>query len=313
MYQHHATSFGKYEKHSLADAAAGNRLELAPGFGSCVLNIELQGQPVLDGYDTAAEMSINRWAKNVLLFPFPNRLFEGRYRWEGKEYEFPVNDGQTGNALHGFGMDKPMEVAAVNTGETEAAIRCACHYDGSLEYYPFPFTFEANFRITGPALVEISLEAYNTGPGPMPFGMGWHSYFQLSEKVDDMIMQLPPCDMIGVDQVMIPTGKRYEYTTFTQPRRIGAEVLDNCFAIRQREGRIGIMLRGARGELQYWQEVGRGKFGFLQLFTPFHRRSLALEPMSCNIDAFNNGEGLIRLAPGEKAMARLGFSFTGKP
>lgn len=312
MYQHQTTPFGKYEKHSLADETAGNRIELVPGCGSCVLNLELQGQPLLDGYATADEMNINRWVKNVLLFPFPNRLKDGLYEWEGAEYRFPINDGQTGNALHGFGMDKPMEVIKVEAGEQEAAIHCAYVYGGDMGAYPFPFTFDVFFRIAAPGSAEITLRAHNNGNGPMPFGMGWHPYFQLSEKVDDMAMQLPPCNMIGVDQAMIPTGKYYEYTTFTQPRRIGPEVLDNCFALRQREGRIGILLRGEKGELRYWQEVGHGKFGYIQLFTPPHRRSLALEPMSCNIDAFNNGGGLIRLEPGEEAEASFGFAFTGR-
>ncbi|MCB0593663.1 MAG: hypothetical protein H6557_26140 [Lewinellaceae bacterium] len=309
MYQHHTTPFGKYEAHSLANEAAGNRITLVPGFGSCVLNIELQGQPVLDGYTSAEEMNINRWAKNVLLFPFPNRLREGLYQWGGREYAFPVNDGQTGNALHGFGMDKPMEVVKVETGEREAAIRCAFRYDGRLSHYPFPFAFEAAFRIADPATIEIAFQAHNTGGEPLPFGMGWHPYFRLSERVDDLAMQLPPCDMIGVDQVMIPTGKHYEYTTFTQLRRIGPEVLDNCFVLRQQEGQVEITLRGEKGELAYRQDVGPGKFGYLQLFTPPHRNALALEPMSCNIDAFNSGEGLIRLEPGESASASFGFSF----
>lgn len=312
MFKHHTTPFGKYEKHTLADEAAGNRIEIVPGYGACVLNIELQGQPLLDGYSTAEEMNINRWAKNVLLFPFPNRLKDGVYEWEGEEYQFPINDGQTGNALHGFGMDKPMEVTRVETGEEEAAIHCTYVYGGDMAPYPFPFTFEASFRIANPGEVEIGLKVHNNGNSAMPFGMGWHPYFQLSEKVDDMAMQLPPCNMIGVDQAMIPTGKYYEYTTFTQTRRIGPEVLDNCFALRQQEGRIGILLRGEKGELRYWQEVGPGKFAYLQLFTPPHRHSLAIEPMTCNIDAFNNREGLVRLEPEEDVEARFGFAFRSR-
>jgi len=313
MYHHHTHPFGKYEKHSLADEAAGNRIDIVPGFGSCVLNIELQGQPILDGYASAEKMQINRWFKNVLLFPFPNRVREGRYRWEGRDYQLSVNDEQTGNALHGFGCDKPMEVVGVEAGAEGARITCAYVYNGQLEGYPFPFRMEAVYQIANPGKAEITLQAHNTGKAIIPFGMGWHPYFKLSDLVDEMAMQLPPCDMIGVDQMMAPTGKRYEYTTFTQLRRIGAEVLDNCFALRLQEGRAEIMLRGEKGELRYWQEAGQGKFGYLQLFTPFHRRSLALEAMTCNIDAFNNGDGLIQLAPGEKVSASFGFSFAARP
>ncbi len=312
MYQHTKSPFGKYEKHILSDEAAGNRLELVPGFGACILDIQLDGQSILDGYESPEEMAINRWAKNVFLFPFPNRLKQGVYEWEGQAYQFPINDGQTGNALHGFGMDKPMEVSEVDTGKDEARIKCRYHYEGQFDSYPFPFQLEATISLGAPASVKIEMQVQNTGKGPIPFGMGWHPYFQLSEEAGQVLLQLPPCNMIGVDQVMIPTGKRYEYTTFTQPRRITSEVLDNCFALRQKEGEVQLLLRGDKGELRYWQEVGEGKFGYLQLFTPPHRQSLAVEPMSCNIDAFNNEEGLLKLQAGERAAASFGFSFEAK-
>jgi aldose 1-epimerase len=38
------------------------------------------------------------------------------------------------------------------------------------------------------------------------------------------------------------------------------------------------------------------------------RRGLAIEPMTCAPDAFNSGEGLIVLAPGESLIERWGIS-----
>ncbi|MCB0643138.1 MAG: hypothetical protein KDC44_15925, partial [Phaeodactylibacter sp.] len=50
-----------------------------------------------------------------------------------------------------------------------------------------------------------------------------------------------------------------------------------------------------------------GKYNFLQVFTPDHRQSIAIEPMTCNVDAFNNREGLIVLKPGEAHAASFGL------
>ena len=44
---------------------------------------------------------------------------------------------------------------------------------------------------------------------------------------------------------------------------------------------------------------------FFQVFTPPHGESIALEPMSCNVDAFNNGEGLVALEPGKEWKAKM--------
>lgn len=309
MYQHRITPFGDYEKHELFSTAGGNRLALVPGFGACVLGLQLQGQSVLDGYQDPLEMNINRWAKNVLLFPFPNRLKQGRYEWEGQTYEFPINDGQTGNALHGFGMDKPMEVASVHRSAEQASISCVYRHAGRDGAFPFPFTFEAEFSLMGQASAAIHLRVRNEGPAAMPFGMGWHPYFRLADTADELSLELPACELIGLGSDMIPTGKRYPYDDFARLRPLGAAVLDNCFALVQQSGRAELLLVGSRGRLRYWQQAGPGKFPFVQIFTPPHRQSLAIEPMSCNIDAFNNGQGLLRLEPGQAAEADFGFDF----
>jgi aldose 1-epimerase len=60
-----------------------------------------------------------------LLFPFPNRICEGRYSWEGKDYELPSDtvgfDGM-GNAIHGFVIDRPWRVTSQSeTGRSRPA------------------------------------------------------------------------------------------------------------------------------------------------------------------------------------------------
>jgi aldose 1-epimerase len=45
-----------------------------------------------------------------ILFPFPNRIRAGRFTWEGKEYQLPLNDSTQQNAIHGFACRKPWRV-----------------------------------------------------------------------------------------------------------------------------------------------------------------------------------------------------------
>ncbi len=46
---------------------------------------------------------------------------------------------------------------------------------------------------------------------------------------------------------------------------------------------------------------------FLQIYTPEKRRSIAIEPMSCLADAFNNKIGLITLKPGKSISHHFGI------
>lgn len=307
MYQHRKSAFGEYTRHELLDEAGGNALSFVPAFGSCVLDLSLRGVPVLDGYHTPMEMEANRWAKNTVLFPFPNRLDYGAYQWEGADYQFPVNEPLSETALHGFGQDKPMQAYRFEVKETYAMAECRYSDKGEMPYYPFPFTFYIRFLLKNPGILEVEMRFQNDGQQALPVGLGWHPYFCLAARIDDMSLQMPESQMVGVDTRMIPTGKRYPYREFAQLRKIGATVLDNCFALpADVPGHAEVLLEGNKGRLRYRQETGPGKFNFLQVFTPPDRNALAIEPMTCGPDAFNNKEGLIRLEPG--AVAKASFS-----
>lgn len=309
MYRHQILPFGKFQKQLIANEETGNAFMLVPAQGACIIDIQLGGHSILDGCATPIELDLNNWGKSAILLPFPNRLDSGQYTWDGKHYEFPINDTQTNNALHGFATDKPMEITEIKLEHNQAMVHCFYQYEGDLEYFPFPFNFSAVFRIAEPNAFEVSFKVSNEGPVDMPIGMGWHPYFQLSEKLDDMELHFLGAQLIGLNERMIPTGKLYDYDEFEQPKKIGATVLDNCFAIKNvGSSPYKVALKGEKGTLQFWQETGKGKFNYIQLFTPPNRKALAIEPMTCNVNAMNNGDGLVRLKSGEEVEATFGFS-----
>src|SRR5712691_5710938 len=55
-----------------------------------------------------------------ILFPFPNRIRAGRFTWEGKEYQLPLNDSTQKNAIHGFPCRKPWRVVGQGADECQA-------------------------------------------------------------------------------------------------------------------------------------------------------------------------------------------------
>jgi aldose 1-epimerase len=308
MFQHESFSFGKYEAHRIQNEH-GTGFCLVPEYGACLLELNFNGQQVLDAYKTPEELDFNRWSKNVFLYPFPNRLKNGQYTWEGKSYQFPINDGSTGNALHGFGSDKALKVDEVLIKEAEASMQLSYQYEGNIGAYPFPFIFRLSLKIEATGNLEVNMTFQNTGPSAIPIGWGWHPYFKLSDKVELHDLQTPAIELIGIDKYMIPTGKHYAFDEFLSLKKIGSTVLDNCFKINHPGENAVIQLNGDKGKLRYWQETGLSKYNFVQLFTPPYRESLAIEPMTCNVDAFNNLEGLIQLEAGASSGCSFGLSF----
>ncbi|MFZ2898025.1 MAG: hypothetical protein WA004_05355 [Saprospiraceae bacterium] len=299
MAKHEITNWGKHEIHRYADEAGGMSFAFVPARGACLTELVIGGVPLLDGYREASELDTLDWGKSAILAPFPNRLKDGKYRFEGKEYQFPVNEPARNNALHGFVMDKPFEI--VEEGDFSVALEY--RYEGSFGYYPFPFLLRVTYSLSVADGFTAFFEMKNTGSSPMPAGLGWHPYFQLGDSADALSLQLPAAEQVLVDERMIPTGEKVCYDAFEAMKQIGATAFDTGFRLPEP---CVVRLREGTRELEYWQD---GAFPYLQVFIPPARRSIALEPMTCNIDALNNGEGLRILAPGEAIRGRAGLRF----
>lgn len=295
-----------FSTEKISDAGSGAFFTVVPGRGACLTEIFLRGQSVLDGYRSDAELASLDWGKSAILAPFPNRLKDGRYRFEGVEYQFPLNEPSRGNALHGFVMDKPFEVVE----RTPDLIALQYRYGGEFPWYPFPFALRVSYRLESPASFVVSFEMENTGDGAMPAGLGWHPYFRLGQSADEIILQLPAADRILVDERMIPTGEKVGFSAFGTPGLIGDTGFDTGFRLPASDGPAMVQLRHGSFVLEYWQDP---VFSYLQVFIPPARRSIALEPMTCNIDAFRNGEGLVRLEPAQCLRGRAGVRLQAIP
>lgn len=295
MYELRQTPFGSFTRYEIFHANTGNSFSIVPGRGANVLDICFGGQNILDGYDTPEALQAGKWGKSHILFPFPNRLADGMFNWLGEQYQFPLNNAATDNAIHGFVRNLTFEVEYCFLTKDRATIRCFYEYDGRLDYYPFPFSLGLAFTISNDGRFKMEIEVENTGQVALPFGFGWHPYFRLANSIDEHTLILPPCARIAVDERMIPTGIQSSYDDFNESSPIGETTLDACFAHAKRSGNPKMILSGAGRKITI--KTAAKEFPFFQVFTPPHRESIALEPMTCNVDALNNQQGLISLAP----------------
>ena len=308
MYKHIIEPFGKFEKHTIENER-GDSFSIVPAFGANLLDLKFNNMSVLDGYQTPEELVKNSWSKNIILFPFPNRLRDGQYTHDGIKYQFDINNIDTQNAIHGFSKDVPMSVLNTKTDVHEGSITCEYQHDGTHKAYPFKFIFKITFILRG-GKFEIEMQFKNLESKVIPVGLGWHPYFRISEKSDDTSLQMPDCQLIMIDERMLPTGKKQAFKDFETLKKIGSTFLDNGFYINNQTENAEVILQSKLGTLTYWQETGEGKWNYVQVFTPPHRKSIAVEPMTCNMDAFNNKEGLVLLMPQATLKGKFGVKFS---
>ncbi len=245
------------------------------------------------------------------LLPWPNRLADGRYSFDGVEYRVELSEPARGNAIHGF-MRWRTWIATEHTPE-RVAMRATLH---PMPGYPFALELSVAYEL-GDGGLSASTTATNVGDAACPYGAGQHPYLSPGEgRVDDCVLELPARTRILTDEATgIPSGSEPVDDTvfdFRRARAIGAARIDTGFAdlVREDSGRAVTRLTGPDGRCAaLWVDES---YGFLQLYTgdslasSRRRTGLAVEPMTCAANAFQSGDGLIRLEPGDSVTTSWG-------
>ena len=144
----------------------------------------------------------------------------------------------------------------------------------------------------------------------MPYSEGWHPYYSLGEKVDNLKMTLPKSKLALLDKADLPTGNFQDDTRFVGGRTIGDEFINDCFCLGEEQAHI--LLEGQAGTLDIWQQTGAEQYNALQIYTPPTRASIAIEPMTSEPDALNHHRGLIEIPPGKARNFAFGAKFQKK-
>lgn len=250
------------------------------------------------------------------LFPFPNRIRDGRYRFAGREYQLELNYPEENNASHGLVFNKSFTVSAHETDKDQAVVSLTWSGGGDFAGYPFPFEFSITCSLSLDGFT-CTRRVKNTGNEPMPMGDGWHPVFTLGKRINELQLRLRSSVLFPTDKRMIPGGDRTPYRNFNQFTALGETEFDTVFELTGSEDKRHRCLLYDPGRdlsLELWQEAGTDQYDYLQIYTPPDRRSIALEPMTCIANAFNNRIGLIELGAGRQWQSCFGVRLKpGKP
>lgn len=266
--------------------------EILPNYGAAVNAYKFNEHNFIDGYASVQEITQQQY-KGVILAPFPNRLAAAQYNFENKSYTLPINREKENLALHGLLYNESFEI--IQQIDNELTLYYV--YDANEAGYPFKFSLTINYILHVSGRLEIQSWVENLGTS-MPFGLGWHPYFQMDVPVDELELAFPPCDWVQLDLQNIPTGVLHPYEVDSDFLFMKNQHFDDCFALR--EGQVNqFKIRSKQFDLIV-ESPSLGDFAYFQLYTPASRTSIAVEPMTCAPNAFNNGMGLHVLSPKQK-------------
>src|SRR5262249_31674890 len=189
-------------------APSGEQIEIAVGDQQAVV-VEVGGglrsysagsRELVDGY-RADEMSSS--GRGQVLIPWPNRLQDGRYEFDGLRHQLPLNEPEHRNAIHGL-----VRWAAWTTAEREPHRAVMEHVLHPQPGYPFSLRISIEYALTDSGL-RVRTTARNLGTEPCPYGSGAHPYLTLgTATIDRLILRYPGEPSCGPTSVAFRSARK---------------------------------------------------------------------------------------------------------
>jgi len=298
-------------------APSGEQIEIIAGDQQAVIvevggglrSYSAGGQELVDGYRVHQMSSSGR---GQVLIPWPNRLQDGSYEFDGRRHQLPLNEPDRSNAIHGLVRWVAWAISAREPNRV--VMEYVLHPQPG---YPFSLSLNIEYALLDGGL-RVRTTATNIGVDACPYGSGAHPYLTLgTATVDRLILHAPARTVLRSDGRGLPIGTAVVEDTeydFRQSRPIGSTTLDHAFTDLERDGdglaRVTLRDPDRGTEVSLWVDES---YPYLMLFTgdplpDVRRRSLAVEPMTCPPNAFRTGDALIRLEPGSSFTSSWGIA-----
>ncbi|MFG1931546.1 aldose 1-epimerase family protein [Mycobacterium sp. NPDC048908] len=299
------------EQYQLSLDAAGRSVRaVITEVAAAIRHLSIDGVQLTAGYDDDAPPP---FGCGIVLVPWPNRVRDGRWTLHGRTLQLDITEPARGNALHGLLQNAPYQLVE----------RSGCSITLRAQVFPqngYPFRLDTCVRY---ALVtdgiQVTHTIRNVGLHCAPVAVGAHPFLTLGDVPTDALTLTVSADRhIDVDDRLNPVGVTSVEGTkwdLRGGRPVADLDLDDCWS--------GVTMTG--GKSIHWLSAPDGRavslwaddqFGYLQVFItrefPHAGGSItavAVEPMTAPADAFNSGEGLRWLLPGERWSMSWGIRY----
>ncbi len=294
---------------SLETSSAGRVEATITQVGAGIRRLSVSGVDIVPPYDAGVQRPL---ASGLVMVPWPNRIRDGRWILDGSEQQLALTEPKKHNASHGLLRFTGYSVAA----RTESTLRLEARVFPQ-SGYPFLLDTAVTYRLVD-AGIEVTHTITNRSDAVAPVAIGAHPFFTIGDvEPDDLTVTVNVTTHFEADERSLPTaevpvdGTRFDLRGGV--RLADLEVDDGFGGAVMADGVSEHSLSAPDGRsVTVW---GDENFGFWQVFTtelyPGQSKAVAIEPMTAPADAFNSGQGLRWLLPGESWEASWGARADG--
>ena len=230
----------------------------------------------------------NNYASSIL-FPFANRIKDGKYSFNNKNYQLECNEVDKNNALHGLVFNKTFSSIKKEITPNHASITIQYKNKGLNEGFPYKFNLQLTYTLNKNGL-DLVAKIINEDQKSFPFTLGWHPYFLSSDLAKSSINFKSKLKYTFDEQQIITGTKDLD---FSLPYNLKNTKLDDGYPLESNKVEL------ITPEYSFKIKTS-SKDTFLQVYTPEDTNVIAIEPMTGAADNFNNKIGLQILEPKNK-------------
>lgn len=270
---------------------------------------------VIDGVDIVEPYPATVVAplgSGIVLAPWPNRVRDGRWQYQGEELQLDLTEPELHNSLHGLLRDRPYDLVE----KTASSVTLAATIFPS-RGYPFALITAVKYELVADG-ITVTHTFTNDSDSAVPVAVGTHPYLRVGDvPIDELTVTVPAGTRFETDDRLNPIAEnRVDGTRFDLRDGVIIKGLALDDAFGELEGDRTSRLTAPDGTYtELWQGP---EFQWTQVFVGrvFPRDgvlgdAIAIEPMSAPPNAFNSGQGLRWLAPGESWELSWGIRYSG--
>ena len=294
--------------------ATGRQYELRRGDAFAVVTelaagLRLYSRAGTQLTETYGDAQIPPGATGITLAPWANRVEDGTWHLDGTKQQLDITEVSRNNASHG--LLRNASYALVDESQFSVTLEAAIFPQHG---YPFLLRHRVRYELAEDLGLVVRQSLVNDSQTPAPCVLGAHPYLRLGEvPSEDLTLTVGAGTVLAADARGIPRSSGPVDGDFDLRggRQVGGLDLDSAYTdLKFDGGTARHTLRAPDGRsVSLWQDENcRYVHVFVSTKFPGRAKAVAIEPMTGPANAFNSGDGLRWVAPGEEFAMSWGIS-----
>ena len=296
--------------------ASGRQYELRRGDALAVITelaagLRLYSRAGVQLTETYGDAEISPGAAGITLAPWANRVEDGVWYLDCKKQQLDITEVSRNNASHG--LLRNAAYSLVDESQYSVTLEATVFPQHG---YPFLVRHRVQYLLAEDLGLVVRQTLANDSKAPAPFVLGAHPYLRLGDTdLDELQLTVSADTRLVADERLIPRSAEPVSgdTDLRAGRRVGNLDIDVALTDLTFDGGVArhtLTAPDGRG-VSLWQDE---TCGYVHVFVttdfPGRARAVAIEPMTGPANAFNSGDGLRWLSPGDSFTMAWGIDAT---